>query len=124
MNNNKQLAVHHEGNVTLETLELAEDLATNGTTGLYKFYIKNEAAATMLDDAIKAGEEVSLFVRVTWTKGGVDKYNDYACSNILLQEYAGNWDDKMFTLTFSDLTDIENLACTVMVTSGGVTVEA
>ena len=124
MNDNKQLAVHHEGNVTLETLELAEDLATNGTTGLYKFYIKNEAAATMLDDAIKTGEDVSLFVRVTWTKGGVDKYNDYACSNTLLQEYAGNWDEKMFTLTFSDLTGIENLACTVMVTSGGVTVEA
>ncbi|MBR2308914.1 MAG: hypothetical protein IKA47_00040, partial [Oscillospiraceae bacterium] len=124
MSNNKQLAVHHEGNVTLETVELAEDLAINGTTGLYKFYIKNEAAATMLDDAIKAGEDVSLFVRVTWTKGGVDKYNDYACSNTHLQEYAGNWDEKMFTLTFSDLTDIENLACTVMVTSGGVTVEA
>ncbi|MBR2309500.1 MAG: hypothetical protein IKA47_03070, partial [Oscillospiraceae bacterium] len=34
MSNNKQLAVHHEGNVTLETVELAEDLAINGTTGL------------------------------------------------------------------------------------------
>lgn len=124
MSNNEQLAVHHEGNVTLETLELAEDLAINGTTGLYKFFIKNEAAATMLDDAIKAGQDVSLLVRVTWTKGGVEKVKDFACSNTLLQEYASNWDEKMFTLTFSDLTDIENLACTVMVTSGGVTVEA
>ena len=78
----------------------------------------------MLDDAIKAGEEVSVIVRVTWTKGGEGKYKDFTYTSEHLATYAGDWDNKMFTLTIADLTGIENLECTAMVVSGGVTVEA
>ena len=48
----------------------------------------------------------------------------FTFNTTMLQEYAGKWDTKMFTLTFADTTGITNLECTASVTCNGVTVEA
>ena len=87
---------------------------------------KNEAAKTMLDDAITAGEEVSIVVRVEWVSEGQGKYKNFTFTEDadLVADYLSDWDNKMFTLTISDLTGISDLACTAYVVANGVTVEA
>ena len=79
---------------------------------------------TMLDEAIQNGYAVSVDVTVTWTEAEGNGLKVFSFSSDMLQEYAGKWDTKMFTLTFGDLTGITNLDCTASVTCNGVTVEA
>ena len=122
VSNNNQLPVETDDGVVFETIEFAEDL--NLETGKYKFFIKNEAAKTMLDEAIVSGKVVSVDVTVTWTEAAGNGEKVFTFGTELLQQYAGNWDSKMFTLTFVDLTGISNLDCTASVTCNGVTVEA
>ena len=74
--NNGQLPITTADGIVFETPEFAQNLAVD-TTAVYKFYIKNEAAKTMLDDSITAGEEVSIVVRVEWVAGGEGKYKNF-----------------------------------------------
>ena len=122
MNNNEQLPVTTEEGLVFETVTFAEDL--NLENKQYKFYIMNEAVTTMLDNAILSGEAVSIDVTVTWTEAEGDGEKKFTLDNVLLQEYAGNWDTKMIVLTFASLDGITNLDCTARVSCNGVTVKA
>ena len=121
---NNQLPVTTDEGIVFETVEFASTMVENGTTAQYKFYIKNQAAATMLDEAILSGKAVSIDVTVTGTEAGGNGVKVFTFNTTMLQEYAGKWDTKMFTLTFADTTGITNLECTASVTCNGVTVEA
>ena len=123
MADNNQLPVKNGTEYTFETVEFAQNL--NAEAGLYKFYIKGEAAATAIDDAILAGEAVSIDIVVTWTNGlGQSKAKTFTLDSTLLAQYAGNWDTKMITLTFVDLTNVTDLTCTAQIVANGVTVTA
>ena len=118
------LPIYNDGGFVFEEIEMAENLAVAETTAQYKFYIKNEAAKTLLDDAINAGEEVKIQVHVTWTAEGEGKYKDFELGADMLAKYVANWDTKMIILTINDTTGIADLECTAQVVSHGVTVEA
>ena len=86
---------------------------------VFKFYIADAAADVLLDDLWANGAEgtsVELEIYVTGIQDGEPKGKIFVIPDELIEQYVGNWDTKMFTLTFiGDLTAIENLECTARV---------
>ena len=120
---NAQLPMKNGNEYTFETVAFAQNL--NVDEKLYKFYIAGEAANTLIDDAILAGDEVAIDVVVTWTNANNEpKTKTFTLDAALLAQYAGNWDTKMITLTFVDLTGVSDLTCTAQISANGVTVKA
>lgn len=120
---NAQLPLKSGNEYTFENAEFAQNL--DAEAGLYKFYIKNEAAATLIDDAILAGEDVAIEIVVTWTNSQNEpKEKTFTLNGELMQQYAGQWDTKMIILTFADLTGVADLTCTAQITANGATVKA
>lgn len=125
MADNNQLPVAVEGGYVFEDVTFKENLTNNGTTATYKFYIDGEAANTLIDDAILAGEDIEINVHVTWTNTE-GRPQDETCtlSANLMAQYAGSWDTKMIILTINGVDAVTDLTCTAQVVSNGVTVEA
>ena len=125
-NDNKQLPVKMNGDTTLETVEfVTKSETTADNKAIYKFYINSEAAQTLIDDAILAGESVAVKVYVTWTNGQSESKNKtFTLDNALLIQLAEDWDNKAVVLTINDLTNVSDLTCTAQVVSGNVVVSA
>ena len=122
-NNNNFLPLKNANEWQFQEVTFKQNL--DAEAGLYKFYINEEAAKTLIDDAILAGEAVSIDIVVTWTNGlGQPKAKTFTLDSTLLAQYAGNWDTKMITLTFVDLTNVTDLTCTAQIVANGVTVTA
>ena len=64
---NNQLPVQIGNEYTFEEVTFKHQYKEEATTATYKFYIDSEAAQTMIDDAIKAGSDVAVEVKVSWT---------------------------------------------------------
>jgi hypothetical protein len=122
---NAQLPVELEGVFTFETVQFASKYEEVGTKATYKFYIAGEAAATLIDDAILAGDDVKLQVKVTWTRAdGTQGNRTFELSAENLALYAGNWDTKMIILTIKDISAVSNVNCVAQVVANGVTIDA
>ena len=122
---NDQLPIAVDGGYVFETIEFKQKQeAVDANTVTYKFYINSEAAKTMLDDAIKNGDAVTIQVYVTWNDGGVPKYKTFALNAADLLAYGTNWDTKMVVLTITGVAGITDLVCTGQVVANGVTVSA
>lgn len=125
MGDNAQLPIAVEGGYIFEEVKFAENLNVEGGKATYKFYIDSAADATKIEDAILAGENVALEVKVTWTNGNNEtKEKTFVLDAAMLAELAQNWDAKMVILTINDLTNVSDLTCTAQVTANGVTVTA
>jgi hypothetical protein len=124
-NDNAFLPLVANGEYTFEEVTFAQKLNIADNKGSYKFYIESEAAATMIDDAIQAGNAVTIEVKATWTdaNGGAHE-KTFVLSEDLAAEYAAGWDSKMIVLTMPNLAGISNLVCTAQITANGVTVTA
>lgn len=123
--NNAFLPVTMDGAYIFEEVTFAENLTVADNKATYKFYVKSEAAATLIDDAILAGNAISFEVKVTWTNAdGEAKYKVFVLDAALLAQLAADWDNKMVILTINDLTGISDLTCTAQVVSNGNTVTA
>lgn len=89
-------------------------ITANLTDNIYKFYIADAADTVKLDELWANGSDgtgVALEVYVTGVQDGKVKSKTFVFRSDLIADYAAGWDNKMFTLTFADLTGIENLAC-------------
>ena len=124
-NDNAFLPLVANGEYTFEEVTFAQKLNIADNKGSYKFYIEGEAAATLIDDAIQAGNAVTIEVKATWTdaNGGAHE-KSFVLSEDLAAEYAAGWDSKMIVLTMPNLAGISNLVCTAQITANGVTVTA
>ena len=121
---NKQLPMKTAEGYVFETVKFAQKLDVDKNQ--YKFYINSEATATLIDDAIMAGENVAVGVIVSWTNGeGQPREKTFTLDSALLEQYAGNWDTKMIVLNFAnDISQYPDLTCTAQITVNGVTVTA
>ena len=122
---NNQLPVKVNGEHSFENVEFKTDYKTENNKAIYRFYIKGEAAQTLIDDAIVAGEAVSLEVVVKWKNAnGEAKEKTFVLGAELLAQLAANWDSKAVVLTINDISSVEILSCTAQVVSGDVIVTA
>ena len=124
MGSNGQLPVYNEGAYTFEKVTFKHKLETAETSATYKFYIDSEAAKTLIDDAILAGNEVEINVSLAWTYNGESSARVFTLDADKLELLANNWDTKMIVLSISYNEGVEITDCTAQVVSGGVTVEA
>ena len=122
---NKQLSVTIGNETVMETVEFATQYKEENNKATYKFYVKSEAAQTLIDDAIAAGEAVKLEVKVQWTNAdGEAKEKTFTLDTALTAQLAADWDNKVVVLNITDLTGVSNLTCTAQVVCGTVTVTA
>jgi hypothetical protein len=109
----------------METVEFKTQFTEQDNKAVFKFYIDSEAAQTLIDDAIAAGEKVSLQVYVQWTNAaGEAKAKPFVLEADLLAVLAAKWDKTAVVLTITDLTGVSNLTFTAQVVCGTVTVNA
>ena len=106
--------------VTLERLE--EDLVR------IRFTFKERSADTVIDDLIKAGNrDLSVELKLTWTKNGEAKERVYVCDPALLSKYAQKWDSRRYVVTITCAEGVSDLTCAVQLSSsaaGGTTFSA
>ena len=122
---NAQLPVENNGEYTFETVQFASKYEENGTKATYKFYIAGDAAETLIDDAILAGADIALEVKVTWTSSnGTDCERTFVLNETDLALYAGNWDTKMIILTIKDISAVSNVNCVAQIVADKVVVTA
>jgi hypothetical protein len=122
---NKQLPVTIGSETVMETVEFKTQEVVTADNAVFKFYIDSEAAQTLIDDAIAAGEQVSLQVYVQWTNAaGEAKAKPFVLEADLLAVRAAKWDKTAVVLTITDLTGVSNLTFTAQVVCGTVTVNA
>ena len=106
--------------VTLEHLEA--DLVR------IRFTFKERAADTILDELICSGNrDLSVELKLTWTKEGEAKERTYVCDPALLEKYAQKWDGRRYVVTITCAEGVSDLTCAVQLTStaaGGTTFSA
>ena len=106
--------------VTLERLE--EDVVR------LRFTFKEHSANTIIDDLIKAGNtDLSVELKLTWTKDGEAKERVYVCDPALLVKYAQKWDSRRYVVTVTCSEGVSDLTCAVQLSSsaaGGTTFNA
>ena len=79
---------------------------------VYKFYVEEEADATLLDDLLGTdGTGVKMEIVVEYTKNGTPTEKVFEIDPALAQQYANGWDTKMITLTFPNLDGVTALEC-------------
>ena len=103
--------------VTLERLE--ENLVR------IRFTFQEASTDTVIDDLVKAGNtDLSVELKLTWTKNGEAKEKTYVCDPALLVKYAQKWDSRRYAVTVVCGEGVSDLTCTVQVSSsaaGGTT---
>ena len=120
---NKQLPVTIGNETTFENIAFATKSETVDNKYTYKFYVKSEAAATLIDDAILAGAEIAVEVKVSWTNAESEtKSMVFYLGEADLETLAQNWDTKMIVLTINDVSGVTDLTCTAQIRSGTVVV--
>ena len=93
-----------------------------------RFTFKESSADTIIDDLVKAGNrDISVELKLTWTKDGEAKERTYVCDPALLEKYAQKWDSRRYVVTVTCAEGVSDLTCAVQLTSsvaGGTTFSA
>ena len=93
-----------------------------------RFTFKERSADTIIDDLIKAGNsDLSVELKLTWTKDGEAKEKIYVCNRDLLVKYAQKWDSRRYVVTVTCGEGVSDLTCAVQLSSsaaGGTTFSA
>ena len=98
--------------VTLERLK--EDVVR------IRFTFRESSADTILDELILAGNtDLSVELKLTWTKDGEAKERIYVCDRALLNKYAQKWDGRRYVVTITCGEGISDLTCAVQINSVG-----
>ena len=123
---NGQLPVYYDGAYTFENVTFKEKLEASETSATYKFYIDKESTKTLIDDAIRAGNDVSINVKVAWTYNGETETKIFTMDTAKLQQLVAgdNWDTKMVVLNITYDEGVVITDCAAQVVSDGVILEA
>ena len=122
---NGMIGVDAENNgvVKYENVEAKQKLAAEGDTAFLKFIVDKAAADTLLDEAILAGSDVQVQITVTSAAitGGS---HTFVYEAAMVNAYAENWDNKMFTCSISGLSELGEYTITAEIVSENVVVAA
>ena len=85
-----------------------------------RFTFEESSDETILDDLIKAGNtDLSVELKLTWTKDGEAKERTYVCDPALLNKYAQKWDSRRYVVTVTCGEGVTDLTCAVQINSVG-----
>lgn len=118
---NIQIPIREEAGVRFAPVAVKNQLTdVDENTKKYSFYFNMASAATILDDAVKNGAELTFQVKVSYTTAsGLIVRQPFVINSTIMEQYIAAWDRTQINLTVRGVKNLKNVEFAVEVVSTG-----